>query len=731
MKKFKELNMNEQHREKGKFKPTIPRNVPNVATASPRTSSDSAEVRLKEDSLDSTTMSSPEGNQFRGGYTPASRTFTEKPQKEPMKKYKEVKEDSDIDLKKDAPSVEAIAKKHGVSVDEIEKQLKIGMAVEAEHGKNKGSEREIAMDHLNEKPNYYTKLKKYVEETEVNEMLKPKMSALDKWRQSSTAREKMHNDIEKNRQANASQGKENMSGTITKLSKLLNKEETEQLEEGRPSQRHPLEGHDYHRKTNAELEYIAKDAHKAAEAMKSHNTTAENKYRDQANDSATVRHFRKTSGTPDWYKNKYNLKEETEMENTIEEGAVPSKEKTVALRHKSSGKEIRVTQNSIRAYRSLGYHPIREETEQLDEASTYKLGRAAAETKQFPIKQNGEHVGNLKFHVSAGKLHHRASNAIGVDYKKWFGNPDQENLINAHAAKHEAEARKHFSKKLKEETEYSCGKEQLGEEVEDLDEKARFAQFTQGDQLVFRSLSAPGAPTKRGGTGAHEYGTKPRTSTIAKKTELLKNKIRDSAGKHGPIGKLPEEVEHLNEDETLKAIAKKHDMKYHPGTYGANMSHATKGYVNINRYGEWGHYKQGRFDRGHGLATAHGDSSQHFKDLDKHLSTLKEGKFNQMDVDRQDREAAMEKDGWKKTPANVTDKSGAKHSPMSRARDLARLALNKKAKSLSPVREEKEESRKAEIVKDVVKSAKKKKSDSTKAEKFESEPVLSSEIQKQ
>jgi predicted RNA binding protein YcfA (HicA-like mRNA interferase family) len=69
------------------------------------------------------------------------------------------------------------------------------------------------------------------------------------------------------------------------------------LEEGRPSQRHPLEGHEYHKKTNAELEYIAKDAHKAAEAMKSHNTTAENKYRDQANDSATVRYFRQE----EWY----------------------------------------------------------------------------------------------------------------------------------------------------------------------------------------------------------------------------------------------------------------------------------------------------------------------------------------------------------------------------------------------------------------------------------------------
>ena len=79
----------------------------------------------------------------------------------------------------------------------------------------------------------------------------------------------------------------------------------ESLDEARPSQRHPLEGHEYHKKSNEALVHIAKDAHAAAEAMKSHNTDAENKYRDQANDSATVRHFRKKSGMPDWYKKKY------------------------------------------------------------------------------------------------------------------------------------------------------------------------------------------------------------------------------------------------------------------------------------------------------------------------------------------------------------------------------------------------------------------------------------------
>ena len=101
----------------------------------------------------------------------------------------------------------------------------------------------------------------------------------------------------------------------------MNMEEVE-LQEGRPSQRHPLEGHDYHKKSNAELIGIAKDAHAAAEAMKGHSPQSENKYRDQANDSATVRYFRQKSGMPDWYKKKYgHVKEETEY---LEEKNVPT-----------------------------------------------------------------------------------------------------------------------------------------------------------------------------------------------------------------------------------------------------------------------------------------------------------------------------------------------------------------------------------------------------------------------
>ena len=84
------------------------------------------------------------------------------------------------------------------------------------------------------------------------------------------------------------------------------KEEVEQIEEGRPSQQHPIEGHEYHKKSDAELRYIMKDAGTAAKAMKDHSPRAESKYLDQVNDASTVLSFRQRNGTPAWYKKKYD-----------------------------------------------------------------------------------------------------------------------------------------------------------------------------------------------------------------------------------------------------------------------------------------------------------------------------------------------------------------------------------------------------------------------------------------
>lgn len=60
-------------------------------------------------------------------------------------------------------NVEQIAKKHGTTPERIKKQLKMGMKVEMEHTTDKNEARSIALQHLAERPDYYTKLKKVEE----------------------------------------------------------------------------------------------------------------------------------------------------------------------------------------------------------------------------------------------------------------------------------------------------------------------------------------------------------------------------------------------------------------------------------------------------------------------------------------------------------------------------------------------------------------------------------------
>ena len=82
---------------------------------------------------------------------------------------------------------------------------------------------------------------------------------------------------------------------------------------------------------------------------------------------------------------------------------------------------------------------------------------------------------------------------------------------------------------------------------------------------------------------------------------------------------------------------------------------------------------------------------------------------------------------YTKVKGTITDKSGAKHTPMSRARDLARQAVKKQSEYLKTRKTGSQvvESRKAEIVKDILKKGKKKPDD-----KFESEPELGSTLSK-
>ena len=70
-----------------------------------------------------------------------------------MKSFKEF-------LNKPVSSVDELAKKHKVDVEQIKKQLEMGIKVEGEHSTNKKVARRIALAHIGEDPMYYNKLKK-------------------------------------------------------------------------------------------------------------------------------------------------------------------------------------------------------------------------------------------------------------------------------------------------------------------------------------------------------------------------------------------------------------------------------------------------------------------------------------------------------------------------------------------------------------------------------------------
>jgi len=66
-------------------------------------------------------------------------------------------------LNKPTPTILDLSKKYKVSIEEIEKQVSIGIKIELEHTNNKEVAKEITLDHLSEDLAYYKKLKKYVE----------------------------------------------------------------------------------------------------------------------------------------------------------------------------------------------------------------------------------------------------------------------------------------------------------------------------------------------------------------------------------------------------------------------------------------------------------------------------------------------------------------------------------------------------------------------------------------
>ena len=97
--------------------------------------------------------------------------YNSTPQWERVEKVELVEANSNKSLSKDM-SVEEIAKKHNVSIDDMKKQVKIGIEVEKEHTDDPKKAERIALDHLFEIPDYYDRLTKMEKDAKMKESLK-------------------------------------------------------------------------------------------------------------------------------------------------------------------------------------------------------------------------------------------------------------------------------------------------------------------------------------------------------------------------------------------------------------------------------------------------------------------------------------------------------------------------------------------------------------------------------
>ena len=262
MKKFKELT--EQHREEGRFKPVKPHNVSSVAAASPRSSSDSASAKLKEEKKD---------------------------------KYDEGEYDQEGDMaKSDLRSIMANAKKLHDMIEDADNL--------PEWCQNKIT---LAEDYISTVANYMT--------AEMNEEVQ--------------LGEEQHKEIDVHTE----------------------------VEDGSHQDKNDTK--DLHDRVKA--------------AAKKHGATITYQDRPSLRGSHTI----SARGSNDFHKEVKHIASDYEhlgVQHEINESAVPAKEKTVMVRHKTSGKELVVSPEKAKQLKPQGYHPVKEEVEQIDELKKSTLG---------------------------------------------------------------------------------------------------------------------------------------------------------------------------------------------------------------------------------------------------------------------------------------------------------------------------------------------------------------------
>lgn len=260
----------------------------------------------------------------------------------------------------------------------------------------------------------------------------------------------------------------------------------------------------------------------------------------------------------------------------VKEGAVPSTEKVITVKHKSSGKTLRISANAAQRYRTMGYHYHPTNEEVVDE-----------DVSKMPTDKLQKH---------------------------WDSHKDEQRPSPAFASKLKLVAKELAKRKLKkEETE-------LDEVSQDL--AGKYLEKVAHDQ------------TKKVGLKSNLYN----------KLEPKRQKGVDRALDRMAV----KEATDSDGGPPTPAAASL-------TTSGQPVKNKANGQTKMSSYVYEGSYKS--------MATDKEEDER----LAKRKSWKVEGK-------------------WKKSVGTVTDKSGAKHTPMSRARDLARQAAHRNMAEQSNVK---------------------------------------------
>jgi len=318
-----------------------------------------------------------------------------------------------------------------------------------------------------------------------------------------------------------------------------------------------------------------------------------------------------------------SVSEETE----IDEGAVPAKEKTVTVRHKTSGKELVVTAEKAKQLKQQDYHPIKEAIKDKYDEGEYDQEGDMAKSDLRSIMANAKRVHDML--EDSDNLPEWVQSKItkAEDYMSTVAN-------------------------------YMAS--EMSEEVKQIDELS--------NKTLYSYLRKTGGV--KSSTEVHPRNTSNVPHDLQYQAQdSAKSRInaRKGHGSVAPKGYAKEEVQM----EDAVGLAK-------PKT---GLTAAAKTLAPQTRVAE--------------------ASKPPF---DKPYTTIK---------------------------GTITDKSGAKHTPMSRARDIARMAMKKQVEKMKqPVKESLDESRRMEIVREAMKVAKKKKETMAADDKYQPDPMLSSQITK-